>query len=310
MPLRPCRFPLPLAIASVALLAAAPLARALDVEPAPPSALPTTVIRQIGLDRAGCAVSKARFADDGSYLAMTVSCSAGAAGRRVWIVQLATGTVAPATPALGEGDPNSEAVVDDGTALQWAGHTLHVATTMATKGRAAGDPDYWSRRYFSVVPGQPPQPLKQLPAAIRAQLEHPLGQYTGSDALARTEDDAVDDGIFQLGRRMVWLANTAGGEMYLRTRSGTGAATTLARGHLELTSLQFDAQRLLYPVGNGIRSFDLETGTGYRVAGSSAGSLPIAWLPAARKLAFVSQRGCSGTARAGAPALCIATLPR
>lgn len=282
-----------------------------DSAPAAPTAIPDAVVRQIGLSNASCTPGKAAFSDDGKYLALNVDCGETRAGRRVWIVDLAANTATPATPPLGGSDPNGETIVQDGTEVQWAGATLFVATSMETRAARRGDPTYWSDRHFSVKPGQAPQALtqRQLPATVKAKFEHPYGRFPVEEVLPDTDNDVVADGIFRIGKHLAWISSDANDNVFLRTRTGNGPIRELSRGGWELTSLQYDPKRLIYPSRNGIIVYDLDAGQPTRITVTHADARPVAWLASSRKLAYTSTRGCNGKAQPGARALCIIYLP-
>lgn len=298
-----------LASAVVALGLLAPQAYAADSAPAAPTAIPDVVVRQIGLSNASCTPGKAAFSDDGKYLALNVDCGETRAGRRVWVIDLAANAATPATPPLGGSDPNGETIVQDGTEVLWSGATVYVTTSMETRGARRGDPTYWDERFFSSRPGQAPQALRQLPPALLAKFEHPFGRFPVEEVLPDTDNDVVADGIFRIGKHLAWISNDANDNVFLRTRTGNGPIRELSRGGWELTSLQYDPKRLIYPSRNGIIVYDLDAGQPRRITVTHADARPVAWLAASRKLAYTSTRGCDGKAQPGQRALCLINLP-
>ena len=291
-------------------LATLPLpALAHDSAPAAPTAIPDAVVRQIGLSNASCTPGKAAFSDDGKYLALNVDCGETRAGRRVWIIDLAANTATPATPPLGGSDPNGETIVEDGTEVLWSGATVYITTSMETHGARRGDPAYWDERFFSSRPGQAPQALRQLPPAVLARFEHPFGRFPVEEVLPDTDNDVVADGVFRIGKHLAWISNDANDNVFLRTRTGKGPIRELSRGGWELTSLQYDSNRLIYPSRNGIIVYALDAGQPTRISFTHADARPVAWLAAGRKLAYTSTRGCDGKAQPGKLALCLLNLP-
>lgn len=284
-------------------------AAAHDSAPAPPTAVSTAVVRQIGLSNKDCDPGKAAFSDDGKFLALNVDCGETRAGRRVWIVDLAANTVTPATPPLGGSDPNSEYIIEDGTNVLWSGGTVYVDTSMETHGARRGDPTYWDERFFSAKPGQAPQTLRHLPPAIAARLEHPLGHFPIEDTFAEAGNDFVVDGTFRIGKHLVWISNDQNDNVILRTRVGKGPVRELSRGHWELATLLLDPHLLIYPSRNGIIVYDLDAGQPTRITVTHADARPVAWLATSRKLAYTSTRGCDGKQQPGERSLCIINLP-
>ncbi len=308
--------PLPIhlpVLAGTLLALATPALPALAHDSAPelPTAVPDAIVRQIGLSNASCNPGKAAFSDDGKRLALNVDCGESRAGRRVWIIDLTTHTVTPATPPLGGSDPNGETIVEDGTEMQWSGETLFVSTSMETRAARKGDPTYWDARYFSVKPGQAPQALRprQLPAAVTAKFEHPYGRFSVEEVLPDTDNDVVTDGVFRIGKHLVWISNDANDRVLLRTRVGKGTIRDLASGGWELSALQYDPHRLIYPSRNGILVYDLDAAQPTRISFTHADARPVAWLASGRKLAYTSTRGCNGKAQPGGRVLCLITLP-
>jgi len=280
-----------------------------DSAPAAPVAVSSAVVRQIGLSSNDCNPGKAAFSDDGKFLALNVDCGESRAGRRVWIIDLAANAASPATPPLGGSDPNGETIVQDGTEVLWSGGTLYVTTSMETRGARKGDPTYWAERFFSAKPGQAPQALRQLPAAVKAKFEHPFGRFPVEEVLPDTDNDVVADGVFRIGKHLAWISNDANDNVFLRTRTGKGPIRELSRGGWELTSLQYDPKQLIYPSRNGIIVFNLDAGQPRRVTVTHADARPVAWLATSRKLAYASTRGCNGKAQPGSRVLCILNLP-
>lgn len=305
------RFPIRNITLTGALLTLTLPALAHDSAPESPTTIPDAVVRQIGLSSKDCSPGKAAFSDDGKRLALNVDCGETRAGRRVWIIDLSTNTATPATPPLGGSDPNGETIVQDGTEVQWSGDTLFVATSMETRAARKGDPTYWADRHFSVKPGQAPQALtqRQLPATVKAKFEHPFGRFPVEEVLPDTDNNAVVDGIFRIGKHLAWISSDVNDNVFLRTRTGKGPIRELSRGGWELSSLQYDPKRLIYPSRNGIIVFDLDAGQPTRITFTHADARPVAWLASGRKLAYTSTRGCDGKAQAGSRVLCIINLP-
>lgn len=300
---------LPLTLMALGMTALPALAH--DSAPAAPSTIPDAVLRQIGLSNANCNPGKAAFSDDGKRLALNVDCGESRLGRRVWIIDLSSSTATPATPPLGASDPNGETIVQDGTEVRWSGDTLYVATSMETRAARKGDPAYWQERYFSARPGQAPKALRQqqMPGSVNANFEHPFGRFPVEEVLPDTDNNVVADGIFRIGKHLVWISSDANDRVTLRTRVGKGAIRDLASGGWELSSLQYDSRRLIYPSRNGIIVFDLDAGQPRRITVTHADARPVAWQPSRHSFAYTATRGCDGKAQPGNRVLCILVLP-
>ncbi len=292
------------------------------------------VLAQIGLARKGCIAGASRLDGAGQTLALEVNCDTANLGRRVWLIAADGQRAAPATPDLGAGDPNGEAVFGTGTELLWDTEILYVFTTMqGMKTRRDEDPA-WGPRQFSATLAGSPMSIDKLPARIQARRDARAERFPAGDPGKLIDDpDMIGETALWLGVRTQAVAGESAGRERVR-REGTlavwlraladetyallvkstekpGNATELARGGAELGSLRHDNWHLLYPTPTGLLLSDLRGGPTRRIAGTGVGDLPLAWqpVPGGNRLAWLSQRPCGGAPGETAVHLCLASVP-
>ena len=303
--------------------------------PLMPSALvavPPQALAKMGLAQAGCRALQGLFNERTDVLAVEVDCEEAGKGRRVWLLERGE-RVVPATPDLGPGDANSEAVIATGTDLYWDGDTLYVFTRMQAQKKSAGDEPYWAPRRFTATMANGPTEILTVPE--RVEMFHGLrvGSFLGDDPATLIADpDMVGDSPLLLGRRAtpgrrdadgtqhaslrgtraVWLHAIDGDHLALMVKDfeKSGAVTELARGGFDLGMRRYDNWNLVYPSMDGLLAHGLGTGLTRRIAGTAAADLPLAWAQAAEahRLAWTSTRPCGGAQGAKGYYLCIASV--
>ena len=286
-----------------------------------------------GLARKGCEAMQGVFGEEGKVLAVEVNCEQAQQGRRVWLIERGDRAVA-ATPELGAGDPHGERIRTTGTDLYWDGDTLYTFTSMAQKGKGAGDDSDWRAAHFTATLRNGSTRIASVPKRIELFFGERIGAFFGDDEgrLMNGIDDAIGDGALSLGRRhtptgkqdadgtqhfsvqdtrLVWIGNP-GAEtytLYMKNFEQKGAVTEIARGGPELLRLVFDNWHVIYPAMDGLQVFDLQRETTQRIAGTTVDDLPLAWEPASGTLAWSSPQPCGGAkASAGGRFVCIAHL--
>lgn len=290
--------------------------------------VPRKAWAQTGLARKGCSPVQGLWDERGDTLALEVNCEPAGAGRRVWLIERGA-QVAPATPDLGPGDPNAEAVFASGTGLHWDADTLYTFTSMAGKQAQPGGADVaWEQRFFAATMAQGPTPVAKVPERIRKLFDGRLGRFPGDDPQPFIADpDWASGSAWLLGvrpqpgkggpkaaqaTRAVWLRALPDDRYALLAKSldKGGAATEITRGGPELGATRVSNWSIVYPSRDGLLVHDLETGFAQRVAGTSGADMPLAWGQAAtaRKLAWFSARPCGGAKGADGPYLCLAEI--
>ncbi|QEA12949.1 lysozyme inhibitor LprI family protein [Comamonas flocculans] len=338
MPSHPPR----LSRASAALIGLALGCCATPIHAAPPlptevQSVPPALLRQIGLMQPGCIAAQGAFDDSGQMLAIEVNCDAADAGRRVWLIERGERAL-PATPALGAGDPNGEAVFATGTHLFWDGPTLYTITSMRGDKQHA---DTWTPRRFSASVARGVKEIVSLPEDVLPRYNERLQGLIGYAPDELTDDpDAVADTVRLLGRtidsrpksryarghlvhakRVLWLRALPQDRYALLTQARQDQpppATELARGGPELGQFRAANWSVVYPSAQGLQVHEMLERRTWRIPGTSKGDMPLAWRQTGQshRLAWLSARPCDesrgaakGTPQAPrAPALCLATV--
>lgn len=302
-----------------------------------PSALVnvTSAAREkLGLTRKGCDAMQGAFDDSGKVLAVEVNCEQAGQGRRVWLVEAGERTMA-ATPELGSSDPHGERIRTTGTDFYWDGDTLYVFTVQETQLKqpsASGEDADWLAARFTATMRNGSTRIEKVPERVEMFFGERIGAFFGSDEgrFMNGIDGAITDGALNLGRRdvptgkrdpagtqhfslfntrLVWIGNPEGDIYTLNTQSmdPRGPRVELARGGSELLRLAFDNWHVIYSTPLGLQVHDLAQGTTQRIAGTTAGDLPLAWAPQTGTLAWASPRPCGGAKEAkGGQFICIA----
>lgn len=310
-----------------ALLAASLLWLNLPAQAAPPALtdvqdIAPALLAQIGLDKPACNAPQAAFDATGNILAIEVNCEAAGRGRRVWLLGRGERVVA-ATPELGTGDPNAEAVFSSGTDLLWVADTLYVFTTEQGKKKQADIDPAWEPRHYAATLATGPRSIKAVAPDIQAAYDARTGGFPG-----KTPDELIDDPDLIVdsarllgkpttrgraaGTQLVWLSGLPDDRYALRVKALTGssAATELTRGGPELGSLRADNWSLVYPSPQGLVLHRLDQRNTQTLQGTDAGDEPLAWrqTPQAHRLAWLSMHACAKTRGAAGRHLCVATV--
>ncbi len=260
--------------------------------------------------------SDGEFSTDGRILALLVTYEKNEAARQVWLYDAIAERLVPGTPILGNPNFNSEAMVSSDVDMVWDGDTLYVRSEDEGEEGAGA-----TSRYAATVRDGPSR-LAAIPENVERLFELKHWDWPTQDDLAQLhDDDMLGDGVYALGKYMVWLSDEARGRIVLKMAQRGGVRMPvqgIAHGSWELLRTRFDASHLIYPSGDGLMLFNLDTRKSRRIASTINGDLPVAYGAKPRMLAWASTQPCA-SATAGAetaldadvphPYLCIAALP-
>lgn len=256
------------------------------------------------------------FSTEGQTLAFYVEYENNEAARQVWLYDISTDRLVAGTPTLGNPNPNSEAVVSSDVDLVWDVDTLYV------RSEDEGEEGAGATSVYAATVRNGPSQLATIPERVELLFELDHWYRPTEDDLERLhDDDMLSDGVYALGRYMVWLSDEARGRIVLKMAQRGGVRMPvqgIAHGSWELLRTRFDAAHLIYPSRDGLMLFNLDTRKSRRIAGTVNGDLPVAYSAQPRMLAWASTRPCA-SATAGAdtgldadvphPYLCVAALP-
>lgn len=270
--------------------------------------LPQTLLQATGFGQPGCSATQAAWSPDARVLALEMNCVAAGQGRRFWLLDLEHRDAVPASPPLGPPDLQRETASATGADLYWSEQTLLVFTSGYDDTRAPGSPG--ASLPISFVASLGPVSRTGI-VGVSAELK----QRRRATAAAREAVRALDDpGLLEatalsLRQHLVWLSDQGGGDIVLRSQdTGSGATYDVQRGGWELQHLLHDASHLIVPGDTGLVMVDLDGGKAFRVQGTLAGDLPLAWNPDTRSLTWTSPRPCGPAADTPSAGLQLCTM--
>ncbi len=292
-----------------------------DVVSPPLMATSVTAVDATSLDTTATPAKQRDFRDgafsaDGRTLAIYVTYGDNDAARQVWLYDASVDKLVAGTPPLGNPNGNSEAVASTDVDLVWDVDTLYV------RSEDEGEEGAGASSVYAATVRNGPSRLATIPERVEWLFERSRWYRPSEQDLAGVhDDDMLGDGVFALGKYLVWLSDRSRGNIVLRMAQRGGVrmpVQDIVHGSWELVRVKFDHAHLIYPTRDGLILFDLDSRTSRRIAGTIGGDLPVAYGAQPRMLAWASTKPCGsgGTGSeagldAGTPHsyLCVASLP-